>query len=95
MLVKQKTSRNRSIIHEVPKNPHPKSYAAMLLLTKRLIKKDDSRRYDYDWRYWFIFRRTFLRHRKNENGCWNCHYCNDEKEMGPRGINGKNNKFID
>ena len=48
-------------------NPHPKSLAAGVLLTRSLEVQERS--------HWVSFRDAFLKHQKAQQGHLECHYC--------------------
>ena len=75
---------------------NPKTYAASVMLHRHYSSIAEPDRAKEDWRYLFIAKRTFLRHHRNENGNWTCHYCRAEKfQMPVRGRNWqKYNKII-
>ena len=73
-----------------------KTYASAIMLHRYYrsieIKEDHT---GNDWRYLFITKRTFLRHHRNENGNWTCHYCRKElTEMPKRGQHWQNWKKV-
>lgn len=62
---------------------NPKTYASSIILNRYYDSIQEPERGKHDWRYLFITKRTFLRHHRNENGNWTCHYCRTEKTQMP------------
>jgi 5-methylcytosine-specific restriction endonuclease McrA len=52
----------------------PSTLASYVLLKNFYRSLDYTVKESKDWRYLFIVKRTFLRHRKSNDG-WTCHYC--------------------
>jgi hypothetical protein len=73
----EKTSKHRGVIHRIlVDEPYENSAAAYMLLKRSYALLDTDRKWKYDWRYYFISRRTFLRHKRSaRGGFWVCHYC--------------------
>jgi hypothetical protein len=73
----EKTSKHTSSINRILEDqPHENSAAAYMLLKRGYALQDIDRKWKYDWRYYFISRRTFLRNKRSERGgFWVCHYC--------------------
>jgi len=77
MIIEEKISKNQKMNHiifeEVPVNP--RAYSSLLLLND-YYKNLDIDVDGFDWRYYFIARRTYLRRKRKEHGgYWVCHYC--------------------
>jgi hypothetical protein len=77
MIIEEKTSNKQKIRHIIYEYDfiNSKTYSSLLLLNN-YYKERDIDFTKYDWRYYFIARRTFLRRKKKEHGGhWVCHYC--------------------
>jgi hypothetical protein len=80
MIIEEKISKTQKIRHIIQNDEpiYPRSYSSLLLLND-YYKNLDVEFGIYDWRYYFIARRTFLRRKKKENGgFWICHYCGEK-----------------
>lgn len=92
-VVKQKLSRyhtHNHLIFFIPDDPS--TFANSILLNNYYHKLDQEYIEEFDWRYYFITKRTFLRHRRVD-GKWICHYCGREIfKMPVRGLNKQNVK---
>ena len=73
---------NKHLIYTIPENS--KSYSSLLLLNRHYRSMEIPVRQRFSWHYLFIVKRTFLRHHKNENGNWTCHYCRKELTQLPK-----------
>jgi hypothetical protein len=77
MIIEEKIYKNQKIRHIIYEcdTINPKSYSSLLLLND-YYKNLDIEFGEFDWRYYFIARRTFLRRKRKEHGGhWVCHYC--------------------
>lgn len=77
MIIEEKISKNLKMNHIIFNDTpiSPKTYSSMLLLNE-YYKNMDIDFDGYDWRYYFIARRTYLRRKRKEHGGhWVCHYC--------------------
>ncbi len=95
MIVKEQISNRKRINHIIlTPTPHIKSYAALISLNDYYSSLDREILEEMDWRYLFIFKRTWLRHRKDDNGNHTCEYCGrTDLKIGPRKSHpGKNQK---
>lgn len=52
------------------KNPNLQSYAALVMLTKKLAPRP------YGYRVWLKYRKWYLREHERKHGGFYCHYCN-------------------
>ena len=97
LIVKRKI--NKKLLHrhlfygDVANNPKTHASAIMLHRYYRSIEAPEVGK--DDWRYLFIAKRTFLRHHRNEQGNWTCHYCRKEFTQLPvRGQSWQNYRKI-
>ena len=74
-ILRIRQSKNTLVTHVIFDEPWDAStYSAKVLLNRDLHWRDCDFDRENDWRYLFIAKRTFLRH-KRKNGQWFCHYC--------------------
>ena len=77
-VVRHKLGRNTYLFHSIFfEVSDPSTYAASILLNDYYKTRDADFNYKNDWRFLFIAKRTWLRHKKKD-GKWVCHYCGRE-----------------
>ena len=92
-IIKEKYSSKRNYNHLIINDiPFIKSYASLLLLNNYLKSLDEDYKYQENWHYLFIVKRHWLRKkRKEHNGHWVCHYCNEKiYKMAKKNIQNHN-----
>lgn len=73
--VRIKLSKNTVLNHLIMDDPSSAhSYSSLVMMNEHYKELDIDYELEHDWRYYFIVKRTFLRHRKID-GRWECHYC--------------------
>ena len=79
-MVQIKISTNCSEKHFILSEPEIlSSYAAYILMKQNFKRLDREYQEKFDYRYYYIVKRRFLREEKRKNkGKWICHYCDQE-----------------